>query len=1314
MRKCTRNEVLATRSTEAIKLNQSNFNSSALSVIAPITHIRTEKPSIIADSGANVTCYTARDSDKLSDIQNNTDHTVFMPNSGTITSSGVGIIPVPPESDLRPIKALIFPDSQLQRSLISLADYCNQGCTATLTATNITVTKNNKIVAQGNKEHNAKLWPLIPSPEPTCNDPIAEVNHVITHQYNADFVDFWHKTLGSPPVSTLSKAVSMGWLSHIPRLTLRMITQNPPQHIATARGHLNLNRQGQRSTQPISTSGNRDTADVHNLELEDSSSSNDAPEEDNNVYIKVHDAAEYSTTNHIDLTGRFPVQSRSGNNHMLISVYNKYIHCEPMKNREASQYVNAVKATISFLRRQGHNPNVQRMDNETSATLEAYLETENMTVEYVPAADHRQNRAERAIQTWKNHFISTLATADKEFPLAAWDKIIEQVEIGTNILRPYGPDPTKSAWEGIHGKKFDFMRNPMAPVGTRVLIYESPNIRQSWAAHGVDGFYIGPALQHYRCFRTMPITTLSERITNTVAWLPAAFKMPGSDPHALLQTAISDLANALQQVARSGFTQDFNQPQLQVVQQSLQHVANLYNPYMPPIGPASPTPPVDTAAQRVPATLPAPVTTAAQRVIPEETANTAPDATPSTTPAAADNMVPRPHASRMHRNTGPTSLELATRVAVPMTHEEVNHVQVHEYHTWQHDMHRAERVMQEALQAHAVEELVGINSENITATEYMAGALEEMEDAEATLQPAPSSYAAAMKSQQPEVKEQWEAAAHREFVRLVEETGTMEFIHHSEKPAEKKATYYNPQLKNKIVDGQVLHRVRGTAGGDKVEYMGDVRAATADMPTVKILLNAVVSEDAHWMTADIKDFYLGTPMDIPEYMRVQRKHIPSATQDYFNLKEKFANDSVMVKINKGMYGLPQAGKLAQQRLIKHLAEHGYEQCKNTPCLFRHRSRAIAFTLVVDDFGIKYKHKEDAQHLIAALQSLYILKVNWEGDRYLGFKIDHERNERKISISIPYYVERALKRFGVERTPRSTNSPGIHIPPKYGKRTQEAAPIDISAPLDEAETNRIQQIVGVFLYYARAVDPTMRVQTSRIGSAAATPTEDVKKETQRLLQYAACWPNAKITYRASDMRLIVHSDAGHLAEPRSRSRAGGIHWLGNHGDDGITSNNGSVEVVCTILPSVVQAAAEAEYGALFLNGQAAEPLRNTLSDLGYPQQATLIVADNTTAVGITHQNVKQRKSQAFDMRYHWIRDRQAQGHFNVIWHKGSINLADFFTKTHPSSTFMAKRNLYIEDQVPTNRPETATTRRQKKKREKQEAAAAVVLKGVLTQ
>jgi Reverse transcriptase (RNA-dependent DNA polymerase) len=99
---------------------------------------------------------------------------------------------------------------------------------------------------------------------------------------------------------------------------------------------------------------------------------------------------------------------------------------------------------------------------------------------------------------------------------------------------------------------------------------------------------------------------------------------------------------------------------------------------------------------------------------------------------------------------------------------------------------------------------------------------------------------------------------------------------------------------------------------------------------------------------DIKDFYLNNNLKRPEYMMI---HPTSHHGTQYNLTPIIHNNHIYVKINKGMYGLPQAGRIANDELVPYLDQHGYRQSEHTPGLFRHDTRPILFSLVVDDFGV---------------------------------------------------------------------------------------------------------------------------------------------------------------------------------------------------------------------------------------------------------------------------------------------------------------------------------------------------------------------------
>jgi hypothetical protein len=162
-------------------------------------------------------------------------------------------------------------------------------------------------------------------------------------------------------------------------------------------------------------------------------------------------------------------------------------------------------------------------------------------------------------------------------------------------------------------------------------------------------------------------------------------------------------------------------------------------------------------------------------------------------------------------------------------------------------------------------------------------------------------------------------------------------------------------------------RTRLTVGGNLIHNPGDVSTKTAGLTTAKILFNSTISTPgAKFMCMDVKNFYLNTPMDRFEYMRLPLNLLPDEIIKQYDLQTIATDGWVYVEIRKGMYGLPQAGLLANQLLQKRLATHGYAPVTHTHGLWRHKTRPITFSLVVDDFGVKYVGKHNANHLLTAL------------------------------------------------------------------------------------------------------------------------------------------------------------------------------------------------------------------------------------------------------------------------------------------------------------------------------------------------------------
>jgi hypothetical protein len=239
--------------------------------------------------------------------------------------------------------------------------------------------------------------------------------------------------------------------------------------------------------------------------------------------MESNDAGQINT----DQIGRFPVVSSKGNKYIMI-VYDydsNVILAQPIKDRTAPELLKAFQIMEQELMATGLKPNLMKLDNEASTFLKDYLHQQEITFQLVPPYSHRRNSAERAIRSFKDHLIAGVCSTDKSFPRHLWDRILPQAVITLNMLRNSRINPKLSSATHILGQ-YDFNRAPMAPPGTRFIAHETPARRRTWSTHGQDGWYIGPALEHYRCYTVYITKTRTHRIVETDEFFPHKFTLP--------------------------------------------------------------------------------------------------------------------------------------------------------------------------------------------------------------------------------------------------------------------------------------------------------------------------------------------------------------------------------------------------------------------------------------------------------------------------------------------------------------------------------------------------------------------------------------------------------------------------------------------------------------------------------------------------------------------------------------------------------------------------------------------------------------------
>ena len=1165
-----------------------------------------------------------------------------------------------------------------------------------------------------------------------------QANSVYDLPSTEEAIKWMHAVCGYPVKSTWMKAVKAGNYVGWPLLTERNVRKYYPETVETPKGHKNQTRKNVRTTrdQPTSWAQQQETmeqsadskpskfsatrgtrASAAQIPFAEANTSQLRGKKLRDVYTKVYDVRE---TVFSDQTGAFPTRSQRGNKYIMVMVEidSNAILVEPLKSRKDQELTRAYKVLMQRLQQAGIVPKKHVLDNEVSQAMKSIIKEEyRMEMELVPPGCHRRNAAEVAIRNFKAHFLSVLAGTAEDFPPSLWDRLLPQTEITLNLLRQSNATPTVSAYAHLSGP-FDYNKQPLAPMGCAVQVHEKTDKRGTWSYHTVDGWYLATSPEHYRTHCCHIKDTRSERFSDTVDFSHKRITNPTITHADKVMKAIAECAKAIKDTNSEQGHDEMRQlaeltqqamhqnPQIkisaatkpgttarprvqpstvtvstqsvqrvptidalqrqtramtQAVQQSARNVKQLFQRVETPAT-ASPRPrahqPMSAKRRKRKQRKSATNQAATIRSAPAyNTRASRAKATKEAAPVAARTRAKRPASTRVSRLHAPTvSTRNKKRREQALTAMKIKSSRRRYARRLTKKMDRLENEVQQALAVMDAESGKLLNYKQLIRS--------------------------------PKYKKAWSRSAANEFGRLANGVGgrisnptnTIKFIRKQDiaKGRFKDVTYgtfvcsVRPEKKEK-------NRTRYVVGGNHTNYDGPVATPTADMMVAKLLFNSVVStKGAKFMTMDISNFYLMTPLPRPEYIRISINDIPDEIIKEYGLKEKADHKGmVFIEANKGMYGLPQSGLLANELLEKRLNKRGYFQSKLVPGLWSHKWRPVQFTLVVDDFGVKYVGEEHALHLKESLEQDYTVTTEWDGRRYIGITLDWDYKRRQVHLSMPGYAKKALKQF--KHTARKKqNQPFPSAIIQYGAKKQYAKGESTSPKLDKAGKKFIQQVCGKFLFLGRAVDSTLLCPISAIASQASKPTEDTMDQTLQLLDYIATQDEAVITYNASDMKLAVHSDASYLSEPNARSRAGGHFFLSN--EAAIPANNGAVLNIAHIIKHVMSSATEAELAGLYIMAREAVYIRIVLDEMGHKQPPTPLQTDNAMADAVCNGKIQPKRTKAMDMRFHWLRDRECQKQFRIYWRPGKSNYADYWTKHHPTTHHKNTRKEFITPHV----------------------------------
>eukprot|EP00804_Cyclotella_cryptica_P013847 CCRYP_018164-RA/>CCRYP_018164-RA protein AED:0.27 eAED:0.27 QI:0/0/0/1/0/0.5/2/0/542 len=510
--------------------------------------------------------------------------------------------------------------------------------------------------------------------------------------------------------------------------------------------------------------------------------------------------------------------------------------------------------------------------------------------------------------------------------------------------------------------------------------------------------------------------------------------------------------------------------------------------------------------------------------------------------------------------------------------------------------------------------------------------------------------------------------------KLDQGTDTIHFIHECDSPRKhRQDVTYSSFVCTVLPKNADPYRTCFVAGGDRCNYPYEVATPTAEMLVAKILFNSIVSTPgARFMAIDISNFYLMTPLICPEYIRIKLSDLPDEIITQYKLHNKATSKCmVFIAVTRDMYGFPQAGLLANELFERSLNQHGYFQSKYVPGLWRHQTRPIQFVLTVDDFGVKYVGREHAEHLYKVLCNHYQVATDWAGECYINIHLRWDYDTHLVNIFMPDCVQKALTIFCHQGWSRQ-NQPFPHTPIKYGAKKQYAKAPSNTPVLDKHRKSSSNRFVENSYFMAQL--STAPCLSHSALSPPTAPTIDTLKQTSQLLDCLATQEGAVLTYKCSELKLAVHSDASYLSEPKAHSRDGGHFFLSF--DEKIPCNNGAILNIAHIIKNVMSSATEAELAALYIMARETMYICIILEEIGHKQPVTPIQTNNAMADTVINGKVQPKRTKAMDMCFHWLHDHKYHNQFKLYWRPGKTNYADYWTKHHSATHHVSIRAEFL--------------------------------------
>jgi len=405
------------------------------------------------------------------------------------------------------------------------------------------------------------------------------------------------------------------------------------------------------------------------------------------------------------------------------------------------------------------------------------------------------------------------------------------------------------------------------------------------------------------------------------------------------------------------------------------------------------------------------------------------------------------------------------------------------------------------------------------------------------------------------------------------------------------------------------------------------------LESVRILLSIAAANDFELYQMDVKSAFLNGELE----------------EDIFMEQPTGFNDGTerVCKLNKALYGLPQAPRAWNSRFDTFVKGFGLKATNADPCVYSNEEGDIYLTLWVDDGLVLGRSKDKIEELLNAMCKEFKITSSI-AKYYLGIKIERDRKSKKIRLTQTAYARTILEKFEM----LECNS--AKTPMEQG--VQLINNVDENGQHESTANVPYRQIIGSLMYLAVSTRPDLSYVVGVLSRFLEQPSASHWLTAKRVLKYIKGTLEVGITYNGNcdeKNRLVAFSDSDYASCVNTRKSTSGVILIINGGPVVWSSRKQSVVATSTT---------DAEYIAMCEAAKEVVWTRRLLDELRiYQGQATVIYCDNAAAKLLVENPVYHRRTKHIDVKFHYTREQIKNGLVEVKHVESSNQLADFLTK-----------------------------------------------------